>query len=362
MRLFTLILCLWLCAIPAAHAGDALVTSETSVDVTGKDAADARTQAMAKGEVDALTELLNKLTAPGQAQDIIATLDAKKISALVRGVEVVDEKITSDRYRAKLIVSFDADEVSALIGKFAASDAKEETAVATGAFLVIPAYEEDENLMLWEEDNPWRVAWKMLGLEVTSGDVVVPYGDSNDTALIDLKTLTSANYSTLSPLAIRYGITDIVVLQAKYVRAPDMMLTVVKRRINRLKNEVNVLTFRADPQETRDMLLARAARDIADNMQNKKTEEASVVRGSRGGERGKIMMLASISTLRSWTDLRTRLSSLPMVERVELLAMSPQQVDMVIHYRGSLESLAAGITSQKIRLSKNPDYWVVSRD
>ncbi|MFW0777711.1 MAG: DUF2066 domain-containing protein [Rickettsiales bacterium] len=343
-------------------AGEALVTSEVNVDVTGKDAADARTQAMAKGEVDALIELLAKLTPPGQAQDIVATLDSKKITALVRGVEVSEEKITSDRYRARLIVSFDADAVSSLIKTFTTGEASEEASVVTGAFLIIPAYEEDGQAVLWGDDNPWHKAWSILGLEITAGDMIVPYGDNNDSAIVNINNVSSANYSALSPLAIRYGITDIVILQAKYTRAPDMMLTVIKRRINRLKNEINMLTYRADPQETRDTLLARAARDIADNMQTKKTEEVSEIRGVRAGDRNRMMILASITTLRSWTDLRARLSSLPMIDRIELLAMSPQQVDMVIHYRGEPESLAAGIVSQKIRLVKHDRYWVVSRD
>ena len=51
-----------------------------------------------------------------------------------------------------------------------------------------------------------------------------------------------------------------------------------------------------------------------------------------------------------------------MIERMEIIAMSPQQVDMVIHYRGTPESLAAGIAAQKLRLNKDNIYWVVSRD
>jgi hypothetical protein len=64
----------------------------------------------------------------------------------------------------------------------------------------------------------------------------------------------------------------------------------------------------------------------------------------------------------SWTELRTRLASLPMIDRLELLAMSPQQVDMIVHYRGSPESLANGIIAQGLRLAQNDQYWVISRD
>lgn len=359
---FLLVLLAMLAVSPMAIAGEALVNSEVEVDATGKDAADARDQAMARASVLALTDLLNKLAAPGQADAIIAALDAKKVAAITRGTEVLDEKIGDNRYRAHLRVSFDAGEVSNLITQFGVGTASEELPTKTTSFLFLTSYEEEGSTLLWEERNPWRNVWKQIGLEVSSGDIIVPYGDNNDQGVVSEKTLASATYAALAPLAIRYGTSDIVILQAKYVKNPDMELTVVKRRINRTLSEVNVLNYRADPQETRDTLMARAARDIADNLQNKKSEEAVNLQGIRAGEKGKIMLLASITTLNSWTDLKARLDTLPMIEKLEILAMSPQQVDLVVHYRGSLEALAGGITGVGLRLSKNKDYWVTSRD
>jgi hypothetical protein len=283
---------------------------------------------------------------------------------MARGTEVLEEKIGDKSYRARLLISFDADEVSNLISQYGIGSANESVPTKTSSFLFLTSFEEDGNTMLWEERNPWRQAWRNLGLENNTGDIIVPYGDNNDQAVVNEKTLATTNYAALAPLTIRYGTSDIVILQAKYTKNPDMILTVVKRRINRSLNEVNVMTYRADLQETRDILLARAAADIADSLLNKKNEEISNgVAGVVGnGEKGKIMMLASITTLGSWTTLKAKLQTLPMIEKIEMLAMSPQQVDMIVHYRGSLESLEGGITGVGLRLAKNKDYWVVSRD
>lgn len=343
-------------------AGEALVNSDVVVEAEGKDAADAKSQAMAKAETDALIDLLSKLTPSGQAQDIAATLDARKISALVKGKEVLEEKIGERSYRARMLVSFDADEISTLVTKYTTGSGKDELPIVTGSFLIIPTYEDGNTVILWDESNPWRAVWKSLSIEINSGDIVVPYGDATDAGVIDAQTIASANFSVLAPLTGRYGVSDIVVLQARFVSTPDMVLTVVKRRVNRVRNEVNMLTFRADPQETRDMLFTRAARDIISGLQDKKTEEISTVQGVRGGERNKVMVLASITTLASWTGLREKLSTLPMIDKIELLAMSPQQVDMVLHYRGTPESLAGALTASQIRLVQNKDYWVISRD
>lgn len=344
-----------------ADAGEALVASEVDVDATGKDAADAREQAMTKGQLDGLMDLLSKLTTQEEVQRITTDMDANKVAAMVRGTEVLEEKISSNRYRAHLRISFDGSELSNLIGSGQSKNGAAEPN-NVGAFLVIPGYEEEGTQMLWEDTNPWRATWKSAGLEASTGDIIVPFGDNADMGTVDALGLASANYASLIPLTVRYGVSDIIILQAKYVHKPDMTLNVVKRHVNRTVNEVNLLTYRADPQETKDMLLARAARDIADNIQHKKSEEMESTKTVMGGERNTMMMLASISTMASWTQLRTKLGSLPMVDRLEMLAIAPQQVDIIVHYRGTPESLANAITAQNIRLVKMPTYWVVSRD
>jgi len=343
-------------------AEEAIVNSQVEVDVVGKDPADAKAQAMAKGEVDALTDLLNKLAPSGMTPDIIATLDARKITKMVKNNEVLDEKVTGNRYHANLMISFDGNELSDLIAK-ASTQAPEEKTSTVSSFLIIPVYQlEMGKVALWDDENPWRDVWKNVGLEVTSGDIIVPYGDTNDGNVLNVQNYEAATYASLVPMTIRYGVSDIVILSAKLTNKPDLMVTVTKRRIARGRNELNVLTYRADPQETRDLLLARAARDVIYGLQHKKSEELSTIQNVRGGERNKLMMLASISTLDTWTKLREKLASLPMVDKVEVLTISARQVDMVLHYRGSAESLARGIEAQQIKLVQNKDYWVVSRE
>ena len=360
--IFAVLLAFSVAVAPHARASDTLVNAEVTEDVTGKDAADARTQAMAKAQVDALLDLLSKFTLPGQAQEIVSGMGARKIGAMVRGTEVLEEKMSENRYRGRLLISFNGDDISALVSQAGNDKTHTELAPPMGAFLIIPAYEESGVPMLWEEGNPWRAKWRTVGVEITSGDVVVPYGDAKDASVLDYKGVASANFASMIPMVSRYGVSDVVIVQAKLTQNPDLVLEIVKRRFNRTQNEVNLLTYRADPQETKDTLLARAARDIAERIQFKKTEELSDTKNALGGERHEVMMLANITTISSWTELRHKLSKLPMVDKLDVLAMSPQQVDILVHYRGTPESLIIGINAQKLRLVKNENYWVVSRD
>jgi len=360
LRLLTF--CASLLALAPAHAGETLVNSEVSVDVTGKDTASARSEAMNKAASNALLDLLSRFTSLGQAQEIISELDNKRIAAMVRGTEVLDEKMTDNRYRARLLISFDGDDISALINNPGMAKNDDDDAPPVGSFLVLPVYEEQATSSLWEDNNPWLHTWRKVGLEVPSGDVIVPFGDTRDIASVDSRTATAATYASLMPMIIRYGVTDVMVMQAKFSETPDMVLEVVKRRFNRTQNEVLLLTYRADPQETKENLLMRAARDIAGRTQAVKTEELSNVKKVRGGERNSIMLLANITTISSWTELRKKIAELPMTDKLDVLAVSPLQADLMLHYRGNPESLATAIEASKLRLVKHDNYWVVSRD
>jgi hypothetical protein len=343
-----------------AHASDAVIKGEVEVDVIGKDAVDARSRAMSEAEGAALKQLLERFTSPQQAQAVIASLPASRISAMVQGVEVLNERISDRRYRAHMLVSFDGEEINKLINTASTDGSTVIDAPPSTAFGIIPIYEEGPRMQLWETDNPWLATWKTIGLEANSEGIVVPYGDNTDQLAITARNAGAATFSSLTSLTNRYGISQVIIVQAKFEANPQMKVNVVKRRISRTQNEINMISYVADPDETKEMLLTRAAQDIVFQLQKMKERmpQGSFV----GGERHNIMMLASISTMASWTDLKAKLTSLPLVEKVNVLAISPQQVDMDVHYRGTEESLETAIAAQHLRLVKHTNYWVISRD
>lgn len=360
------LLLLWLVCLPPvlasnpAGASEAVIQSDIEVDVSGKDAVDARAKAMAQAETMALQALLERFASPQQAKAVIESQPPSQISAMVKGIEVLSERISDRRYRAHLLVSFDGEGIGKLISSTGLDGSKELNIPTAITFAIVPVYQEGSKLMLWEKRNPWFETWKTVGLESNATGVVVPYGDSSDSSTIRAGDAMSASFDSLNNMTNRYGANQVIILQAKYTATPDMQLNVIKRYLSSKRNDISMLTYRADPQEDRNDLLMRAARDIVGQLQQVKamTPSGTYI----GGERNDIMILASISTMSSWTELKKKLSDLPMVDKVDILAISPQQVDMQVRYRGSEESLELAITKQKLRLLKHRNYWVVSRD
>lgn len=344
---------------PAAFAQSALLTSDVAMDITGKDATDARAQAMEKAELEGFSSLLDRLAAD-KKETILKVVDSKRVSPLVRGVEVLDEKIAGNRYRATLRVSYDALSVNSLIEAASGKDGPMVAARST-AVLVIPIYEEGGPPQLWEKDNAWRAAWQRVGVEARGGNIIVPYGDNKDAAEMDVRSAPAANYAAYSPLIERYGASELAILTASYTATPKPTVTVTRRLLNAERDDSLSLEYTADAQEDRDALLKRVAADISEQL-SRGREDLLARRAMDGNISGRQLIIIPMNRLNSWTSMRQKLSGLSVVVRVEMLAISPEQVDAMVHYRGSPEALEGALTGARLRVQKTGNYWVVSRD
>lgn len=354
-RFFTLLAlcCLCLSAVAVAQGG-AQIASEVEVDATGKDAAEAKTKAHAQAEQQAFKALMEKLSVSTEG------MDARRIASLVRGVEVLEEKIAGDRYRAKLRVNFDADGINKLVGRVAAGAPDGTPAVPSSAAVVIlPAYEEVGQVHLWE-DNLWLAAWRNLGIRVGAGDLVVPYGDAKDQEAVTSQSVSTAGYPALAPLVQRYGAGEVAVLLARFSATPEKTLQVGLRRLGPSRNEVTILHYSADADEGKEQMIERAALDVAEQLRLKKLEEMK--NASQRGSTGAVMVVASIGTLSGWSQMRAKLLGLPMVQRIEMLAISAQQADFVLHYRGTADGLADAVTSLGLRFQPAQGYWLLAQE
>ena len=147
----------------AVAAADLFEVRDVEVDVTADSAALARQQAIAEGERKALEILLDRLVA-GEAD--VALPEGPQLQALIQDFSIVSEKASAVRYIATMVVRFDADAVRAWMVEqgvpFAARPSE--------PVVVVPVWEADNSLTLWDDPNPWREAWD----ESTASASLVP--------------------------------------------------------------------------------------------------------------------------------------------------------------------------------------------
>lgn len=101
-----------LLAVPTrARAQDETWTVRAiQVDVAGPDAVAARDRAISDAARQAWGQLLDRIAAPDRAA-ALRSLSGPEIEAMVQGIEIDDERVAPNRYRASLSVTFDPDRV-----------------------------------------------------------------------------------------------------------------------------------------------------------------------------------------------------------------------------------------------------------
>ncbi len=342
-----------------ALAQSALLTSDVAVDLAGADAETARTKAMEEAQIQGFANLLDRL-APDQKKDILLEATVKQIVALVRGVQVLEEKFNGSHYRATLRVSYDALSVNTLISQRAPVNGVPAVAKRSSSILVIPVYSEGAGALLWEKDNPWLSTWQRLSLQAGNGMIVTPYGDAEDSARLNASAAETNAYEAFGPLLGRYGAAELSVLKVTYIAEPQPMITVTQRSIGANHSDTQTMEYRADLQENRDALLERAARELTLQLtrQHEGLLERRAAEGSNGGRQ---LIIIPIGTLSSWTKVKQKLQAMPVVNKVELRAITNDQVDAFISYKGTPEALESSLNASKFSVQKANHYWVISQ-
>lgn len=375
-------------AFPAVAESVSYTIQDVEVQAKAADGTTARMEAMTKAEKDAFKQLMENLLTPEDAAARIASTQEYQISRMVRGYEVHNEKVGGNSYTAKLDVTFDPAQVQAFLNKPAAGAAPTAPATATaqalpapaavnvGAtppvasvpvsiqsmrsnVLVLPVLTTGTQHLLWEDNNAWRNAWNQAERSDTQF-IRLPIGDQSDQLMMAAEMAPTSPYASFSPIAERYQAGTVIVAEA--MPSPDVTGGVLTVRLRSLgmqgQNNGIDLTYNQTADETQEALLHRAAQDIIGRIMQE-GQQRSMQQVQSAAPRSKLTVLSRLNQLGDWVVLRKRLLSLPVVEAVELSAISSQQADMVVVFRGSPEQLETSMASQGLKVNKAYNYWVV---
>lgn len=359
-------------AAPAVAQENKYVIRDVAVDVTAEDANQARMQAMTQAEGIAFDQLLAQLLPADQIAAKKSSTTPEKISSMVRGYEVHDEKITATRYQAKMDITFSPDLVSSIVGGGqtlsqnvpAQPSAPPLMQVSSGkSVLLLPVKKNKGGSELWEDDNNWRTVWNNIDRS-KSTIVRLPVGDSSDKTMLPPQQISSASFESFNGIAERYQAGSVLVAEASYDgNSEPATLEVKLRTISAGGNadEGLVLNYAANLDEKEEDVMRRAAQDILERIA---TQGASspppVALPASATAESRVTILSKLNALNDWVILRKRLLSLPNIEKVELSAISNSQADIILYFRGSPDALSNSMAAQGLQVSKAYNYWVVA--
>lgn len=345
-----------------AMSADIYSIDNIVVDSDGKDSDEARSKALAQGQLDAFRQLVTKRN-PAKAQEIINNTSALQINQMVSGFEVLEEKITPNHYHAVLRYNFAPQNMRPLLAvpetpplpKVADTLAN---AIKSKAVLILPVMKEGDTQKLWQDDNKWRNIWYEAALESGKGLTVVPLGDLNDRVDVNDTNVDNATAQSLARMYGRYGVGEIYVLYAVYNKKadPKPTLEVTIKKLLPDKPESNRLDYIIRSTENLDTLMARAANDIADQLYKQQTIDPNKIEYDRLKE---INARVNAADIHEWEDLRKRLLTHGNIVGIKLTSISFYETSMTITFRGTPDMLGKTLVASGLRVMQDGDKLVL---
>jgi len=344
--------------VPSApgRAQDADTFSATvAVDATAGTAAQAREMARTDGQRRALAAIAERARAK------LPKLDDKAITDLVLSFEVANERMSTVRYAGDYTFHFRPEETRRILGNPVPGNPAPVVAEESGRPVVlVPVYQSSGQARLWEDPNPWRQAWEQQPAGTGAGRLLVPLGDAGDIAVLDADKARAGDGAALAALARRNGGDEALVVLAVMRGSPDRPtgLDVTVRRYRGDKPvDSHAEPLTANPGESESELLRRAAAAIVSDIGSSWKNEAS----AHNDQEGSLTAILPITDLDDWVNARERLTKLPVIRKVALMALSRQEATIEIGYGGPIDQLKAGLAEISLDLVRGDPLWRLAR-
>ncbi|MBI4969798.1 MAG: DUF2066 domain-containing protein [Rhodospirillales bacterium] len=350
-RILSLLLFGLLIAAPeTARAAELFTVRPVPVDATADSASRAREQALAQGQRQAFRRLLESMTARA---DHSRLPNPPKLDEVIADFSVEQEKSSSVRYIASLVVRFKADSVRNLLRQAGLAFAE----TASKPILVLPILWIGDDPLLWEERNVWFKVWAERPTQFSLSPVQLPLGDAADLAAINGHKAASIELDRLEAMKRRYGVGD--VLLAEIAATPGSAAPSYELRLTRLSNPASLeaLTVAGPAGETPPATLRRAVEVSVASVEEAWKRDNLIASAERTGS---LAVLVPFSGIEEWTKLRERLGRIPLIRRHEVVALGRSGAQILLHHAGERGQLINALAQNDLTLASNESGWVLT--
>jgi hypothetical protein len=366
---------------PALAEDSALYTVEgVAVDVTAKNAVEARTKALDEAQVKAYRQWLEKNLGAEKAAEY-PDLDPVSVSAMVQDFEITKEQLSATRYKGLFTVRFrpsalrhmapassaPADAEATPDTAYSYTDPQADTADQTastapaGATLVLPFYQSNGRSVLWEGDNPLRAAWSRTPMTAETG-MVLPLGDLTDIGTIKDDQPLTFDPAAMEKMLARYQSTQAAIL----IAAPNAVKGLDVNIYSFLPGEKPhfIRTIQIMPDGTPDpgLIYARAVEQSKPIIQAsakpstiypKPVAPAPVAMpaGPAQSYTGRV----HFNSVQEWVKMKNTLDRLPGMRSVMIKTLSPRMAEVDMSFSGDpqLLSVAMGQAGMSLKPTEN---------
>ncbi len=324
-----------------------------TVDVTAETATAARKLALAGGEATAFRRLLERLTLRSDHARL-PELSQDEISAYVKDFSVAEEKVSAVRYIAILNFRFKNEALRRLLINnhipFAETLSK--------PVLLLPVYQAAGALLLFDDPNPWREAWRAFPKQGGLVPLMLPRGDLPDIAAIGPEQALDGDIQRLDAIASRYGASDTLVAHGTLrmnARGQSDLEVFVTRYGTAQVEQTMVKTFSPVAGENLQSLLTRAANELNSQLNDNWKQDNLL----QFGQQAVVAVTVWIGGLRDWLKVREHLAGVAVISRTDLVLLSRDEVRINLHYIGDPDQLALALEQADLIISREGDNWIL---
>jgi len=331
-------------SLAGAHAAeDPFTVSGISVDATAASASVAQNIAINQGRGRAWATLYRRLTKQ-QDWGRQPPLDDITLQRMIKNYVVSNERRSTTRYVANVSYQFNPDAVRRLLRTqniaYVDIDAK--------PVLVIPMSPG------YSAHAPWAQIWAQPKYATGAVPLVTPVGDPLDAQALGALNFATAQWPDVEPAASRVHATDAFLVQAT---AGKGNITVAIRKLGAgapapIPNIVVPVRPGETPQQAYGAAGDAAATTIVDVWKSRSAIDFN--------KRYKLTATAHIDSLADWGLLMQKLSTVPVVTEVQVVAMNVGEARIAISYVGTPEQLQAVAAQSSLDLSNSGGGWQIA--
>ncbi len=329
---------------PVSAKADALFdVRDIRVDARARSASEARVKALAQGQTQAFGRLLKRIT---RTQDwpVLPNPSEMNVPDYVLNFRVEDEKSSNRRYLASMSVRFDSERVLTLLRSLNIPYIEAQAKPA----LVIPLLKDASGYRLWD-DNWWRQSWSEPDLINVPAPIVLPRGEDEDIAALNVEDVLLGDTKSMAALAARYNANAVIVVHA--VTTEKNRLDVTIYQYSSFGSRLFVRNFKTgdDPSVLGSEVAAKILAEFSAEWKNQAVVQAD--------QQASFTLAADYDRMSAWLTMLDKLKAASFVKDLELHVLSSRGAVISISYTGSVDQLAANLAQSDLILIENETGW-----
>lgn len=384
---YALAACLFLMlpTLAGAQPNAAYTIEGVEVDVTAKNAVEAREKALMEAQGKAYQMLADRLLNPEELTTFQVP-DANTLSNLVQDFEVTNEQLSAVRYKGTYTIRFRPNAMKSQM----AAQGKTYSDVQKKPLLILPFYEVGDKILLWSDMNPWMKAWRNLpGDRNAIQPTVLPLGDARDMAELSDDHALDYDPVRMQDLAERYDADDVAILVASEGPSEksenDLVVNVYSHGFEGPVFARKVIVSQSGAEE-RDAFFARAAMKVKGLLRGNWKEDAAYPSMPYPMEAARNVMeqvpdaqpggyeqipqpmpqpaagpstwyiaYARFASVQEWVRMKSILDHLYGVQGVMIKSLKSREALLDIRFAGNMHALQQALQTAGVIMRATPD-------